>query len=172
MRDVKSIVTHLKEAHAAFLGACGSIPATQWTRPPAHGGWSAGEVVAHLIMVETRVLQAMKEALKKPPEPVPVWKKFHLPISITAMRGIKVKSPIPLNPALVRTQKQMLDDFSELRNRAVALLMASNQQDLGAYRARHPFMGSLNFYDWFKMLAYHQTRHTKQIQEITASLQK
>jgi hypothetical protein len=172
MRDVDPILSHLKAAHAAFLAACENIPAAQWTRPPAKGGWSAGEVVAHLTMVETRVLQGMKEALGKTPAPVPIWKRLHLPVSLTAFRVIKVKTPIPLDPALLKTREKMLEDYTGLRNHALALLVASHQKDLSVYRFPHPFMGSLHLYDWFRMLAYHQTRHKQQIQEIAKSFQK
>jgi hypothetical protein len=36
----------------------------------------------------------------------------------------------------------------------------------------HPFLGMLNVYEWFEMIAAHQLRHTKQMKEISTRLPK
>jgi len=42
--------------------------------------------------------------------------------------------------------------------------------DLSRWRHPHPFFGSLNLYDWFRTLYYHETRHTKQLRDILRSI--
>ncbi len=66
----------------------------------------------------------------------------------------------------------MLSRLAELRLRTLALLEGNRNRELGAYRWPHPFFGSLNFYDWFNVMAYHEARHTKQIREIVDSFQE
>jgi hypothetical protein len=36
----------------------------------------------------------------------------------------------------------------------------------------HAFLGMLNVYEWFEMIASHELRHTKQIKELAAHLPK
>jgi hypothetical protein len=64
----------------------------------------------------------------------------------------------------------MLAALREVRSETIAFLDALPRRDLGVYRWSHPFFGSLNFYDWFRMVAYHEIRHSKQIREIVELL--
>ena len=172
MHDVNPIVTHLKKAHADFIAACQEVPQNRWRNSPGGGAWSAGEVVAHLIQVEQRITSEAAKMLREAPRPVPFWKRLHLPVSLAENRGIKAKTPVPLDPAMVKEKDEMLAKFTGQRDRSVAMLLSNGRTDLSAYRMPHPFFGSLHFYDWFRMLAYHETRHGKQIREIVGSFRK
>ena len=66
----------------------------------------------------------------------------------------------------------MLVGLAELRRGTLALLEEHRGRELSAYRWKHPFFGSLNYYSWFKMIAHHEARHTKQLREIAKSFQK
>ena len=169
MHDVNPIVEHLKKAHADFIAACREIPNDRWRSSPGNGAWSAAEVVAHLMQVEETVTSGAKKILREAPRPVSFWKRIHLPVSLAENRGFKVKSPVALDSSQVREKEEMLAKFTGLREHTVALLLSNGRTDLSAYRMPHPFFGSLHFYDWFKMLAHHETRHGKQIREIVKS---
>jgi len=52
------------------------------------------------------------------------------------------------------------------------LIKETTNRDLSVYRWRHPFLGSLNAYEWFSFLGSHQIRHEKQMREIAANLPK
>ena len=39
-----------------MLGTADEVPADQWRTRPKRGGWSAAEIIAHLIMVERSVV--------------------------------------------------------------------------------------------------------------------
>ncbi len=172
MHDVSPIVEHLKKAHTELLRACQEVPAEGWRKSPSEGAWSAGEVIAHLMMVEERVANGVQKQLRGEPQAVPFWKRVHLPVSLASLRGIKAKTPIPLDRSLVGEKDEMLEKFSKARELSVALLVANGRRPLGAYRMPHPFFGSLNCYDWFRMLAYHEDRHRQQIREIVRSFQR
>lgn len=45
-------------------------------------------------------------------------------------------------------------------------------KDLSLYFMDHPFLGTLNGYEWLQMIASHEIRHTKQMNEIAAVLPK
>jgi hypothetical protein len=166
VHDVNPIVAHLKKAHAEFVAACHEIPKNRWRNSPGNGAWSAGEVVAHLIQVEQRITSEAAKILREAPKPVSFWKRLHLPVSLAENRSFKAKTPVALDAALVKEKDEMLAKFTGQRNQSVALLLSNGGRDLSAYRMPHPFFGSLHFYDWFRLLAHHETRHRKQIREI------
>ena len=46
----------------------------------------------------------------------------------------------------------------------------TKDRDLSEYCWKHAFLGMLNIYEWFEMIAAHQISHTKQMKEIAAQL--
>jgi hypothetical protein len=172
MQDVGPIAELLKKSHADMIASCHEIPENRWRSSPGNGAWSAAEIVVHLTMVEDKVASTMEKMLREAPVPVKWWKRFHLPVSLAENRGIKRKTPIPLDASLVKEKAEALEKLNQRRNHSMALLLANGRRDLSGYRFSHPFLGSLNFYDWFRMLGHHQVRHTKQIREIVESFRK
>jgi hypothetical protein len=169
---IAPILEKLAEAQTAFLRAADAIPSTQWTRKPRAEQWSAAEVVAHLVVVERAIVGSADRVTQKAPRPVPFVKRVHLPLWLVSERVIRLKSPIPLDPALVGSKEEMLAELRAARERALAFLEETSDRDLNSYRWPHPFLGSLNVYEWFEMIAAHELRHTKQMREICARLPK
>ena len=134
--------------------------------------WSAAEVVAHLIMVEQHILGTARKVIHKTPKHFGIWKRRHLPLWLVEARVIKRKSPIPLDTSLLCEKEKMLGMLQQTREQAVAFLEETKTRDLSVYRWDHPFLGSLNLYEWFAMIAAHQTRHTKQLKQIERRLPK
>jgi hypothetical protein len=66
----------------------------------------------------------------------------------------------------------MLADLRSVRERTLSFLEETHWLDLTAYYWPHPFLGKLNFYNWFTFIASHQIRHTKQIVQIAKNLPK
>jgi hypothetical protein len=120
-------------------------------------------------MVEQAITDGAARRLCSAPPQVPFWKRIHLPVWLAGWRGIRAKTPIPLDLGLVTEKEVMLRRLAELRVRTLAVLEENRNRELGAYRWRHPFFGSLNFYGWFNVMAYHEARHAKQIRRIVDS---
>lgn len=153
-----------------------AVPEGDWKRKPAAGGWSVGEVVAHLIQVETAVLDAGVKRLAQPPRtlksgwlPRSVWP----PIWLIPYRGLKRQTPIPMDAALVASKTEMLETLAQRRQETLCFLRETLQPGrcLDGYFWNHPFFGSLTLLEWCRVLAYHETRHRKQIREIVSSFQ-
>jgi DinB superfamily len=172
VKPVAPIIEKLNRARVAIEAAARSFAADRWQAPPRPGAWSAAEVIAHVTMVEERVAEGARQLLAGPPAPVPLLKRLHLPVRFAQWRSIRAKTPIPLDPSLVAPREEMLSRLAALRQRTLALLKHNARRDLAVYRMPHPFFGSLNFYDWFRMLAYHELRHTQQIREIVDFFQR
>ncbi len=172
MRDLAPLIARLSNARARLESAARAVPGELWRKPPRPGAWSAAEVIAHLTMVEERVTDGATRLVSGPPRPVPHWKRLHLPVWLAGWRVLRAKTPIPLDSSLVEEREAMLARLVEVRRRTLALLEEHRERELSAYRLEHPFLGSLNFYSWFEMIAHHEARHTKQIREIVEVFQK
>ena len=172
MADIAPILEHLAQARVGLLSAADAVSRSVWQTPPRSGAWSAAEVVAHLTMVETRITNGAAKLVSGAPPHVPLIKSLHLPVWLAEWRGYRAKSPIPLDPKLVGEKEEMLARLRELRQRTLGLLEENRERELSAYRWPHPFFGSLDFYQWFRMIAHHEARHTKQILEIVETFQK
>jgi hypothetical protein len=120
--------------------------------------------------VERTVVGVAARILQKQPKPIPRLKRFHLPFILAEVRLVRMKSPIPIDPQLLREKELMLAELREVRGRTLGLIEETMSRDLRAYRWWHPFLGSLNAYEWFSFLASHQIRHEKQMREISASV--
>jgi hypothetical protein len=172
VRPLDPILEKLSCAQTAFLQAADCVRAEQWRAKPKADEWSAAELVAHLVMVERTIIGSADRITQKTPKPIPLLKRLHFPMWLVESRIIRRKSPIPLDPSLLNTKEEMLGELRAARERTLAFLEETAKRDLSAYCWPHPFLGMLNGYEWFEMIASHEIRHTKQMREIAARLPK
>jgi hypothetical protein len=172
MRQLKPILEKLGRSQQSLLRAADAIPADLWKTSPREGAWSAAELIAHIMTVERAVIGAAERIFKRQPKHTPVLKRFRLPFALAEMRLIRLKTPIPTDPQLLRDKDAMLAELCEVRGRTLAFMQETKNRDLRAYRWRHPFLGSLNAYEWFFLLGSHQIRHENQMREIAKALPK
>lgn len=172
MANIRPIIDHLARARARLLRAADSVPAEQWQIRYSADTWSAGEVVGHLITVEQIIVNESNRLCEKAPDPVPLLKRFHLPLALVESRLIRRKTPIPLDEKLLGQKEEMLAELRTVRGRSLAFLSETRSRELREYCWPHPFLGMLNIYEWFHMIASHEIRHTKQILEISSNLPK
>lgn len=170
MKKLSGILAQLNESRAQLFAAADEVAARQWRVSPRREAWSTAEVIAHLMMVEQRITADAAKLLSKPAEFVPIWRRVHMPVRATKWRAIRRKSPIPLNLSLLAEKEVMLAALREVRSHTLDFLAGLPDRDLAMHRWPHPFLGSLNFYDWIRVIAYHDIRHTKQIREIVGLL--
>jgi hypothetical protein len=170
MLVLEPILKKLDHAQHRLLRIANAIPAGLWKTSPREGAWSAAELVAHLMAVERTVVETAERILQKQPKHIPVVKRFRLPFVVVEMRFLRMKTPIPIDPQLLREREAMLAELREVRRHTLALILETRNRDLTVYRWRHPFLGSLSAYEWFSFLGSHQIRHEKQMREIVANL--
>ena len=113
---------------------------------------------------------AAERIFRKQPKQIPMLKRFRLPFALVEKRLVRIKTPVPVDPQLLRTKEAMLVELRDVRDCTLALMAKTTSRDLSVYEWRHPFLGSLNAYEWFSFLGSHQIRHEKQMREIAASL--
>ena len=172
MPSLDPILEKLAVAQERLLRAADAIPADLWNTPPRMGCWSAAEVFAHVIAIERTVIVVAGKILKKQPKQISLLKRFRLPLAFAEIRLVRLKTPIPVDAQLLGEKKLMFAELQSVRRCTLALIEETRNRDLRVYRWQHPFLGSLNTYQWFALLASHQIRHEKQIREIAAKLSR
>jgi uncharacterized damage-inducible protein DinB len=171
MPDLKFTVAKLSRAQQDLLSAADAIDSARWNTPPDANSWAAAQIIAHLCQVERNVLAYADRVTRKSPLPVSFFRRFHLPIALVENRMIKRKSPFALDPKLLANKETMLAELRSVRERTLAFLEETYDRDLTAYYWPHPFLGSMNLYEWFTFVAAHQIRHTKQMVELLENFQ-
>ncbi len=91
---------------------------------------------------------------------------------IVEARVIRRKAPSALEPQVISEKEEMLAELRGVRERTLAFIEETRGRDLSKYNMPHPFLGTLNAYDWLQFIASHEIRHTKQMREIAGALPK
>jgi hypothetical protein len=166
LTDLAPIVRHLQTSRAKLLSEADEVSGRRWRESPAPECWSAAEVIAHVAIVEERTIFGMKRLLQSAPKPVPLRKRFHLPLAIATWRGRRVRSPIPLDAKRVRDKQESFAGLLATRQATLEFIESTRGTDVSAYYYEHPFLGNLNMYEWFRTIGFHELRHAKQIREL------
>jgi hypothetical protein len=172
MPKLQSTVERLSRTQRGLLAAADAVSAVDWQTLPDANSWSAAHVVAHLCQVERSVLGYADRVIRKTPLPIPYLQRFHVPFLVVEKRLIRRKSPIPIAAELFANKEAMLAELRSVRGRTLSFLDKTHDRDLSVYYWPHPFLGKLNFYNWFTFIAVHQLRHTKQMVDIAKNLPK
>lgn len=170
--ELDSVIASMAKAQTGLLSAADAVAPEKWKTPPSEGRWSAAELVAHLMMVERAVIGKADRVAQKPPKHVSLLKRIHIPMALVESRWIRRKSPVPVEPEMLRDKEIMLAELRTVRERSLAFLEETRGRNLGEYCWKHPALGTLNTYEWMQFIASHELRHTKQMREIAASLPK
>jgi|ERR1700722_9355113 DinB superfamily len=166
MKRLDSTLQFLAKSRARFIATAGEIPDSRWLESPAEGVWSAAEVVAHVATIEEAIIAGCRKTLQKAPYSVSPLKKIHLPFVLALWRGRKIRSTIATPSERIGDRATSYQTIGGAREGSLDFIEEHNQRDLSAYRFPHPIFGSLNLYDWYRFIGYHELRHRKQLREL------
>lgn len=154
---------------------------------PDGGGWSVGQVVEHVSIVNNGMAGICRRLIEKAraggageagelpvtgagelatpgTRELPISKEFWA--NVRAMASRKAAAPervlptggVSLDEAKARLQAAE-DTFAELRSDLEAV-------DLSGPKFPHPYFGDLNAIEWLALKGFHERRHTEQIQRV------
>jgi hypothetical protein len=69
-------------------------------------------------------------------------------------------------------KEKMITELRGVRERTLAFLEETHGRDLSRYIWQHPFLGYLNFYEWFRFIAARQKRHANKCGKLRKIYQK
>jgi hypothetical protein len=166
MKRLDSTLEFLAKSRTRFIATADQIPDSHWLESPAVGVWSASEVVGHVAVIEEAIVAGCRKTLLKAPYSVPLLKKIHLPFFLATWRGRKIRTTISTPSERIGNRATSYQTIAGAREATLAFIEVHQQQDLSAYRFPHPIFGSLNLYDWYRFIGYHELRHRKQLREL------
>lgn len=157
----------LEELRRQLLARLGESDDACLNRRPADGGWSAGQVLAHVIEAERKSLAYVRKKLQDP-DAIPRRTLRHRLNGFVL--SLAMKGPFKFEvPPVVGEPPESVDlddltrDWQEVRSgwREFVSTFPPELEDRAVYR--HPVAGPLTLGDSLRFLITHLERHSRQI---------
>ena len=139
--------------------------------------WPIQHIVEHLSMVDfgiSRICMRLLEASKADGKPSDG--SFALTANFgeraSEIAGLKVEAPERVHPTGDVNIAEALERMDANREVFDSMRNDFEQFDFSAHKFPHPFFGDLTAGEWLVMAGLHQHRHTRQIENLLASVQK
>ncbi len=163
------LVRGLRASAANLAEAVGGLTAGQAKYRETPERWSIAEVMEHLVVWESFMLDAVHGALERPAEPEKqqaAGGKESLVLALATSRDRPLKSREAARPTgRWNDVGEMLAEFRARRAKTVAFA-ESTLVDLRCHFFAHIVFGDLDCYQWLVAMGQHTLRHVEQIEEI------
>ena len=173
---IAEVLRFLDEQRTALMAAVAAVPSELASRRPSPERWSVAQVVAHLDLVESSIAGLCRHQIAKARaaglraeddtssvlSTVDVTQLLNRERALTAAERTQPPETATLDEALAS-----LERTRETLRRAV---LGADGLAIGELTAPHPFLGSLNVYQWLVFVGAHEARHAAQIREIVSQL--
>lgn len=162
----------LEETHAAFLQTVEAFPAEHFFTSPGEGRWSAAQTVEHVVFVEGRALGRIHATLREPTDPTCRSDRAGRDEELWAnvrSRKQPIQAPPISSPVGGKCREDLIQAFAAARQSTIQFANTTGA-DLRSYFASHPLFGTLDCYQWLRLIPAHCERHRAQIEEIRGSL--
>lgn len=172
---VQELLDELTHRRAELREAVDTIAPELRDRRPAPDRWSVAEVLEHLAIVETRVVdrlaaklaEARAAGIHAETDTTPVMPTVDMARLLDRSRA--VTAPEVLHPRGL-TADAAWAALEQSRHRFRQTLDSGDGLALGTLTMQHPALGQLTLYQWIGSMAGHEARHAAQIREIGAAL--
>jgi hypothetical protein len=156
--------------------AVDALPPALRDRAPAAGRWSCAEVLEHLLRVERQVVKLLgrvvREAIAKGLGPETATTPVLSPDQEAWLldRERRDTSPAPAAPRAAIDAAAAWTALCASRQELLALLAEADGRALSTLTAPHPLLGTIDVYQWFGFVGYHEARHAAQIRDLAKQL--
>ncbi len=164
-------IDYLKETQKAFLAATEGLSDAQWKFKAAPDRWSIAEVAEHIAVTEDTIWKLVGTMMKAPAAPekaADAKGKDEIILTKIPDRSKKAQAPEQLKPTgRWATRAAIVKDFEDSRSQEMAFLK-DTKEDLRNHFEDHPFLKTIDAYQWLLLNGAHCKRHTLQILEVKA----
>jgi hypothetical protein len=165
-------VEYLTQTQKAFLAAIEGLSEAQWKFKAAPDRWSIAETAEHIAVTEQTIWNLVSEKImKSPPAPekaAAAEGKDKTIRTVIPDRSRKAEAPERLQPTgKWPTRAALAKDFEALRAKEIAYV-TETKEDLRNHFEDHPFLKTMDAYQWIIFNGAHCSRHTAQILEVKA----
>ena len=165
-------VDYLKQTQKDFLAATEGLSDAQWKFKAAPDRWSIAETAEHIAVTEQTIWELVSgKIMKSPATPEKAAEakgKDEIILAKIPDRSRKAQAPEQLRPTgRWATRAALVKDFEGKRAQEIAYL-AESKEDLRNHFEEHPFLKTMDAYQWLIFNGAHCKRHTAQILEVKA----
>jgi hypothetical protein len=161
---------YMDATRASLLATVRDMNTTFAEMKPRDGSWSASEILAHLAIVESRVLKMMGsgiEAARK--EGIGPDTSDRRIVGSLSDWGVveatqKLKAPTTIVPERPEPIDKSVASLEESRKAIKNILIENLDIDLHSIKRPHPVLRELDMYQWALFAAEHEERHRRQIE--------
>lgn len=163
-------VNYLAATQKEFLAALEGLSETQWKWKPAPDRWSIAETAEHIALAEGLIWDLVtRKIMKSPAAPEKrgqVQGKEEMIMKDIPDRSRKANAPEQLQPTgKWPTRAALVAQFSATRAQEIAYLKET-QENLRNHFDDHPFLETMDAWQWLILNGAHARRHTAQILEV------
>jgi hypothetical protein len=166
------VLRGLRESAAELESAVGGLTRAQADYREMPERWSIAEVLEHLVVWESFMLDAVQGSLQRPAESekhAEVAGTEPMVLGLAASRDKKLKAREAAQPTGRWSDVgEMLAEFRARRAKTVEFA-EHTQADLRSHFFAHVTFGDLDCYQWLVAMGQHTLRHVAQIEEIKRS---
>jgi len=165
-------VEYLTQTQKEFLAAIDGLSEKQWNFKAAPDRWSIAETAEHIAVTEDliwdRVTGKIMPSAAAPEKRAEVRGKEEMILKVIPDRSRKATAPEQLNPTgKWPTRAELVKNFVATREREIAYLQET-KEDLRSHFDEHPFLKTMDAWQWLLFNGAHGKRHTAQILEVKA----
>jgi hypothetical protein len=165
-------IQYLKQTQQDFLSAIEGVSEAQWKFKPSPERWSIAETAEHIALAEQTIWGLVTGKIMKSPRApekrAEVQGKEETIMKVIPDRSKKAQAPERLQPTgRWATRAALVKDFEAIRGQEIAYLMET-KEDLRSHFEEHPFLKTMDAYQWLIFNGAHSKRHTAQILEVKA----
>jgi hypothetical protein len=170
----EALLRHLAATRERLLAEQARVPDALFGERPGEGRWSVAEVLEHLANVENRVGPLMRELIEgRRVVAVSLFDRVRrLPPRIVARRRFRLTAPKVVRPLTRPAREDVLGRLDASRRALVALLEENRGRDVSRSLFPHKLLGAHDLFGWAEFLGHHENRHTDQIGEIRAAVER
>jgi hypothetical protein len=163
---------YLKQTQKDFLASIEGVSEAQWKFKAAPDRWSIAETAEHIALTEQTIWELVSgKIMKSPPTPekrAEAKGKDETILTVIPDRSRKAQAPERLKPTgRWATQAALRKDFEGIRGAEIAYV-TETKEDLRSHFEEHPFLKTMDAYQWLIFNGAHCKRHTAQILEVKA----
>jgi uncharacterized damage-inducible protein DinB len=174
----REVLDYLDRYRCELGEAVAAVPEALRSRRPSEGAWSVAEILEHLNLVEGRIARLLDEELGRARTAGLGPERDTSPVLPT----VPVPRLLDRNPrlearenALPSGQVRSDDAWRHLEATRTTLrdtILAADGLALSELVLPHPRLGPLNVYQWLVFVGAHEGRHTAQVREVGAVLER
>jgi hypothetical protein len=171
---VAEVLDFFETHRVGLLRASAAVPLHLTVRRPTPGQWSVAETLAHVAIVERRVMQLLRSRIEAATASAlgPELESGSVVPSVDVGRLLDRTRRITTNPSsqppAAADADRAWNELEETRRDLRALLLQFDGVALSKVVLPNPVLGPIDVYQWVVFLAGHEARHAAQIEEVGA----